>query len=121
MSARFLQITVLLLPTMITLSTAKAAGITASGYAFAPDTDEIAYQVEIDSKATVTGALVVVDVGDIAPPGYKVVETELNGKPGEVLTFTFSKPNNGWPAGRYKIIISDSNTPIHSTEFSVVP
>lgn len=43
------------------------------------------------------------DVGDVAPKNYKVSETSATADgPRASGTFTLSKPNKGWPVGKYR-------------------
>src|SRR5438445_7276220 len=52
------------------------------------------------------GVLIAEDVGDVAPPNTKVLETKLDME-GDTSDgdFNFSKPTNGWPVGKYRVEI----------------
>jgi hypothetical protein len=52
------------------------------------------------------GVLIAEDVGDVAPPNTKVLETKLDME-GDTDDgdFNFSKPTNGWPVGKYRVEI----------------
>ena len=52
----------------------------------------------------IRGVLIAEDVGDVAPANTKVLETilEMDGDT-ETGDFTFSKPTNGWPVGKYRL------------------
>ena len=54
----------------------------------------------------IRGVLIAEDVGDVAPANTKVLETilEMEGDT-EAGDFTFSKPTNGWPVGKYRLKI----------------
>jgi len=54
----------------------------------------------------IRGVLIAEDVGDVAPANTKVLETilEMDGDT-ETGDFTFSKPTNGWPVGKYRLKI----------------
>jgi hypothetical protein len=54
----------------------------------------------------IRGVLIAEDVGDVAPANTKVLETilEMDGDT-ETGDFTFSKPTNGWPVGKYRVKI----------------
>lgn len=54
----------------------------------------------------VRGVLIAEDVGDVAPPNTKVLETTINME-GDTDDgdFNFSKPTNGWPTGKYWVEI----------------
>jgi hypothetical protein len=44
------------------------------------------------------------DVGEVAPPNYKVDETDATANGPEAFgTFTLSRPNKGWPLGKYRV------------------
>jgi hypothetical protein len=44
------------------------------------------------------------DVGEVAPPNYKVDETDTTADGPEAFgTFTLSRPNKGWPPGKYRV------------------
>jgi hypothetical protein len=54
--------------------------------------------------AKVRVAWVVEDLGDIAPPGYKIDEASTIAEgPNSFGTFTFSRPDDGWVAGDYRV------------------
>jgi hypothetical protein len=43
------------------------------------------------------------DVGDAAVPNYKIDETSVDAKDADAFgTFTLSRPNKGWPVGKYR-------------------
>jgi hypothetical protein len=52
------------------------------------------------------GVLIAEDVGDVAPPNTKVLETKVDME-GDTDDgdFNFSKPTNGWPVGKYRVEI----------------
>jgi hypothetical protein len=54
----------------------------------------------------IRGVLIAEDVGDVAPANTKVLETILDVE-GDTETgdFSFSKPTNGWPVGKYRVEI----------------
>jgi hypothetical protein len=75
---------------------------------------------EVSAGDAIHAQLIVIDVGDIAPPGTVALETSLELGAGEDHgTFTFSIPANGWPAGRYRVEISRSDEPFGSVEFGI--
>lgn len=111
--------TLILLLMTITSFQAWAAQVTRSGFAFLTTTPEIHYQVTVNRKTIISASLVVVDVGGVAPAGYEVVTAELISQQDNPLNFTFSKPNNGWPAGDYEIIVKDNDNVIHTASLSV--
>jgi hypothetical protein len=54
----------------------------------------------------IRGVLIAEDVGDVAPANTKVLETilDMDGDTG-AGDFSFSKPTNGWPVGKYRVEI----------------
>jgi len=56
--------------------------------------------------AKARGVLIAEDVGDVALPNTKVLETKLDME-GDTDDgdFNFSKPTNGWPVGKYRVEI----------------
>ena len=54
----------------------------------------------------IRGVLIAEDVGDVAPANTKVLETILDVEGDtEAGDFSFSKPTNGWPVGKYRVEI----------------
>ena len=54
----------------------------------------------------IRGVLIAEDVGDVAPANTKVLETILDMEGDtEAGDFSFSKPTNGWPVGKYRVEI----------------
>jgi hypothetical protein len=76
---------------------------------FATDASEIfaIFKTEgISAGDKVRGVLIAEDVGDAAPANTKVLEKSLTLKGDtEDGDFSFSKPTNGWPPGKYRIEI----------------
>ena len=54
----------------------------------------------------IRGVLIAEDVGDVAPANTKVLETILDMEGDtDAGDFSFSKPTNGWPVGKYRVEI----------------
>src|SRR6266446_8222185 len=54
----------------------------------------------------IRGVLIAEDVGDVAPANTKVLESIFDVEAEtEVGEFSFSKPTNGWPVGKYRVEI----------------
>jgi len=71
---------------------------------FAPDTARIfcAWKAkDLDGDVAVRGVWIAEDVGDVAPPNYKIDEATVKVSGGSTAagTFNMSKPNNGFPVG----------------------
>jgi hypothetical protein len=68
----------------------------------------------------IRGVLVAEDVGDVAPANTKVLETilEMDGDT-ETGDFTFSKPTNGWPVGKYRVEIYVNDELATTAKFTI--
>ena len=68
----------------------------------------------------IRGVLIAEDVGDVAPANTKVLETilEMDGDT-ETGDFTFSKPTNGWPVGKYRLKISLNDELATTANFTI--
>lgn len=77
---------------------------------FAVDTPAIycAFKIEgIDGDVTIRSVWIAEDVGKVAPPNYKIDEAslKLSGDGDGKGKFSLSKPNNGFPVGKYRVEI----------------
>ncbi|HLY57939.1 MAG TPA: hypothetical protein VKS60_20420 [Stellaceae bacterium] len=111
--------------TDIALGTGATADneITGESTKFAPDTADIFCVLEFEGSDTVKairGMLIAVDVGAKAPPNFKVLEKTLdfNNDSGNAK-FDFSKPNAGWPVGKYKVDVYLNDKLAKSAPFTV--
>jgi hypothetical protein len=60
------------------------------------------------------------DVGDVAPKNYKIAETSTSADgPQAAGTFTFSRPTNGWPIGKYRVEIYDADQLVETLSFDI--
>ena len=89
---------------------------------FAPDTPKIfcvwkAEGVKIGTQ--LRGVWIAVDVGKVAPPNYKIDEATLNVPFANQGSFSLSKPNNGFPAGKYRFEIYAGSDLIKTVPFTV--
>ena len=66
------------------------------------------------------GVWIAEDVGDAAPPGTKIDEKTVD-SPGESATgnFSLSKPDKGWPVGKYKLDVYVNDKLVTTEKFSV--
>ena len=74
---------------------------------FTADTPMIycAFKIEgVEGGATIRGVWIAEDVGKVAPPNYKIDEAslKLTGDGDAKGKFSLSKPNNGFPLGKYR-------------------
>lgn len=57
----------------------------------------------LSAKAKIRAVWIAEDVGAVAPPNYKVDEATVTAnRPDQFGTFTISRPNKGWPVGKYR-------------------
>ena len=73
---------------------------------FTPDTAKIfcVWKAEGILKGTsVRGVWIAVDVGNVAPPNYKIDEAEVRLPVMTEGSMSLSKPTNGFPVGKYRL------------------
>jgi outer membrane usher protein FimD/PapC len=68
----------------------------------------------------IRGVLIAEDVGDEAPANTKVFETilDMDGDT-EAGDFTFNKPVNGWPVGKYRVEIYVNDELATTAKFTI--
>jgi hypothetical protein len=89
---------------------------------FAPDTPKIycAWTAEgVKGGTPVRGAWIAEDVGNVAPPNYKIDEATLTLPVAGKGTFTLSKPNTGFPVGKYRLEIYFDKDLVKTVPFTV--
>jgi len=60
------------------------------------------------------------DVGEAAPPNYKIAETPNTATgPRSFGTFTLSKPNKGWPVGKYRLELYVGTELVETLRFTI--
>ena len=68
----------------------------------------------------IRGVLIAEDVGDVAPANTKVLETILDVEGDtEAGDFSFSKPTNGWPVGKYRVEIYVNDELATTAKFTI--
>src|SRR5206468_509670 len=68
----------------------------------------------------IRGVLIAEDVGDVAPANTKVLETILDVEGDtEAGDFSFSKPTNGWPVGKYRVQIYVNDELATTAKFTI--
>ena len=92
---------------------------------FTPDTEKIyaLFATEGAKKGDkLRGVLIAEDVGDVAPPNTKVLETKLDVE-GDTDDgdFNFSKPTKGWPVGKYRVEIYVNGGLADLVKFTITP
>jgi hypothetical protein len=59
---------------------------------------------DVANKTKIRAVWIAEDTGEVAPPDYKVDEaTNIATAPDAVGTFTLSRPEDGWAAGKYRV------------------
>jgi hypothetical protein len=74
---------------------------------FANDTPEIfcVWTADAPQGIDIRGEWIAEDVGRIAAPNFKIAESAEKLAPSKVGRFSLTKPNNGWPVGKYSLDI----------------
>jgi uncharacterized RDD family membrane protein YckC len=91
---------------------------------FKPATAKIFVDAQLEdvrSGSKARSDWIAVDTGGAAPANYKIATTEM--KVGGLInhvTFSFSKPNAGWPAGDYRVDLFIDGKPAGQAKFKVV-
>ena len=74
---------------------------------FTPDTAKIflhAGLVDVASGSKLSSNWIAEDTNGVAPPNYKIDSATVDvGMLTNVATFSLSKPNSGWPVGKYRV------------------
>ena len=89
---------------------------------FAADTIKIVcvWRAEgVKAGSQLRGAWIAEDVGKVAPPNYKIDEATLNVLIANQGSFSLSKPNAGFPVGKYRLEIYAGNDLIKTLSFTV--
>jgi hypothetical protein len=89
---------------------------------FRPDTSMIycAWKVDgIKAGTPIRGVWIAEDVGSVAPPNYKIDEATVNLPIIQKGTFSLSKPNAGFPVGKYRLEIYVADNLAKTLPFTV--
>ena len=66
------------------------------------------------------GAWIAEDVGDAAPPNTKIDEATITGDEDNFHgAFSLSKPDNGWPVGKYQVEIYADGALVTTVKFTI--
>jgi hypothetical protein len=91
---------------------------------FAPDTPMIycTWRSEgLKVGLSVRGVWIAENVGSVAPPNYKIAEKAITTLVANQGYFSLSKPNNGFPVGKYRLEIFIGNELLRTVPFNVLP
>jgi hypothetical protein len=89
---------------------------------FMQDTPKIFCAWKADGLKTGTpirGVFIAEDVGKAAPPNYKIDEATINLPSSGKGRFSLSKPNNGFPPGKYRLEIYLGKEIARTLQFTV--
>lgn len=90
---------------------------------FTPDAAKIyvhANMVDIPSGAKMTGSWIAVDTNGVAPPNYQIDSSDLTaGTIMNTVNFSLSKPNAGWPLGKYRVNLLIDGKPAGAANFVI--
>ena len=79
-----------------------------------------ANMVDIPNGAKMKGTWIAVDTHGVAPANYAIDSAELTASSSvNVVTYSLSKPNNGWPLGHYRVDLSIDGKASASAEFDI--
>ena len=98
-------------------------GDTKPATSFASDTPKL--YAFFRSKGTekgdkLRGVWIAEDVGDAAPANTKIDEATITGDGDDFHgAFSLSKPNSGWPVGKYKVEIYDEDELVTTVRFTI--
>ena len=90
---------------------------------FAPSTPKIfvhAGLADVAHGSKVSSDWIAEDTGGVAPANYKIDSVTLDtGILTNVVTFSLSKPNAGWPVGKYRVDLLIDGKPAGAAHFKV--
>ncbi len=88
---------------------------------FVNDTPEIfcVWTADAPQGAEIRGVWMAEDVGKVAPPNTKITEAAEKVPFSREGNFSLSKPNNGWPVGKYRLEIYISGKLVKAMPFSI--
>jgi len=90
---------------------------------FAPDTPKLVAffrSTGTEKGVALRGVLIAEDVGDVAPANTKVLESSADADQDNFFGgFTFSKPDHGWPVGKYRVEFYVGDKLVGTTKFSI--
>jgi len=79
-----------------------------------------ASMVDIPNGAKMTGTWIAVDTNGVAPANYKIDSSDLTaGTIVNTVNFSMTKPNAGWPAGKYRVDLLIDGKPAGAANFTI--
>jgi hypothetical protein len=92
------------------------------GEVFARDTPKIVCVWRgkgIASGTVLKGVWIAEDVGNAAPPNYKIVDKSITIQVENEGSLNVTKPTNGWPVGKYRLEIYLNDTLVKTLPFTI--
>ena len=92
------------------------------GDVFARDTPKIVcvWRVKgVTSGTVLKGVWVAEDVGNAAPPNYKLIDKSMTITLENEGSLNVTKPTNGWPVGKYRLEIYLNDTLVKTLPFTI--
>ena len=90
---------------------------------FAPDTAKIflrAHMADIANGSKITAAWIAVDTNGVAPANYKIDSADLVADGAiNTVNYSLSKPNKGWPVGKYRVELSVDGKTVNTATFTI--
>ena len=75
---------------------------------------------DVANGAKIVASWIAVDTNGKAPPNYKIDSVEFTaGMITNIVTTNVSKPNNGWPIGKYRVEMTIDGMPAGSAKFEI--
>ena len=77
---------------------------------------------DVPNKAKIRAVWIAEDTGAVAPPDYKVDEaSNIAAAPDAFGTFTLSRPEDGWAAGKYRVEFYVGNVLAETVKLTIAP
>jgi hypothetical protein len=73
----------------------------------------------IKSGTVLNGVWIAEDVGNAAPPNYKIAEKSMTITVENEGSLNMTKPTNGWPVGKYRLEIYLNDTRVKNLPFTI--
>jgi hypothetical protein len=75
---------------------------------------------DIEKGSKMTGTWIAVDTHGAAPPNYKIDSADLVADGAiNTVNYSLSKPNKGWPVGKYRVELSVDGKTVNTATFTI--
>jgi len=91
------------------------------GQVFPNDTPQLfcVWTADAGQGTEIRGVWIAEDVGKIAGPNHKIMEVSEKMPFSKVGNFSLTKPNNGWPVGKYRVDIYIGGKLVKAVPFAI--